>query len=284
MNSGAETFFLTSNSRALLANWHGTAGEPVAAVLFCHPLGEEKKCAHRAFLETTNALQRRGVASLRFDMSGCGDSDGEFEQFRLADWLDDIEAAWSETGRRAPDARRILLGLRFGASLAAVATARLKNVGGLVLWQPIIDGKAEFSGDLRRVLIQQMITDGKAATDRNELIAQLESGEGAVEMDGYAVTGALYQDICRIDLATNRPECPEKVKAVQFSRPNRRIEAFAEAAGVESVVVDVPPIWIRSDFMPDQATGDALAETVGPTYSRNATDRSHISGCSEMEP
>jgi len=266
MSDLCESFFLHSGARRLFASWHGTDGRtPGRAALFCHPLGEEKKCGHRAFVETARALQRRGIASLRFDMSGCGDSDDAFENFSTADWLDDILFAWKELRRRAPAARCALIGLRFGAALAALALERLSDVAALALWQPVVNGKEEFTSDLRRVLIQRMITDGSAGTDRAEILARLESGEGRVEVDGYAVTGALYRGICTMDLASMRKEFPKATTITQFSRSNRRIEAFAEAAGIESRVVDVPPIWIRSDFIPNAETGDILAADLETT-------------------
>jgi len=259
MQLDTETFFLRDRARCLSSAWHSAGATPKAAVLFCHPLGEEMKCSRRAFVETAKALQRRNVSSLVFDMSGCGDSDGEFENYTLPSWLDDIAAAWDELGKRAPGVPRALVGLRFGAALAAISCARLENVESLILWQPIISGKAEFSSALRRVLIQQMIVEGAAETTRNEMLKALETGTGYVVVDGYSITGTLYQDLCRLDLAANHPEFPPQTGVVQFTRPNKRISDFAEAAKISSAVVDVPPIWIRSDFMPNKSTGDLLA-------------------------
>ena len=268
MSSPLEAFTLQSAGRRLPAVFH-PADPCRAGLLFVHPFGEERKCAHRALFETARALAGQGVATLRFDLSGCGDAEGEFADACFADWITDIETAWLALDRRVGNRPLILAGLRMGASLASHACADLPNLSALVLWQPLVDGREEFTSDLRRLLIQDMITDGQSSRNRKEIMAQLEAGDGQVEMDGYPVTGALYRDICGIALSRDIPGWPRQSVLVQFSRPARRIAAFAEEHGVRATVVDVPPIWIRSDFLPTAETGgilmkDAVMQWVNP--------------------
>ena len=104
-----------------------------------------------------------------------------------------------------------------------------------------------------------MITEGQSTTRRAELLDSLEKGDGEVELDGFIVTASLYRDICRIDLPGSGDELPEACGVVQFSRSVPRIESFVQASGARGAVVDVPPVWIRSDFIPDAATGQTLA-------------------------
>jgi len=259
-----EPYFLqqAANTRRLLAVWQGTEGPCRAGALFCHPLGEEKKCAHHAFVETARALARRGVASLRFDMSGCGDSEGEFREASFADWIDDICRAWADLQRRAGDCPLVLVGLRMGAALAARACRRLDGLTALALWQPVINGKEEFSSELRRLLIQQMMTRGKAGVRRGDIIAALERGEGEVELDGYVIPAdGLYRDICAADLNQDAPTFPRATGIIQFSRPSSTIESFAgNHPRIDCRTVAVPPIWIRSDFIAGTDTGKLLAE------------------------
>ena len=264
-----EAFFLRSADRDLFATFQPASADVRFGLLLIHPFGEEKKCAHRTLVETARALAGRGVATLRFDLSGCGDSGGVFADARLEDWVADTAAAWADLRRRVPDAPCGLLGLRMGAALAAEACNRLGEVAALVLWQPMLYGRSEFASDLRRVLIQQMMTDGKSGMRPADLIKALESGEADVEMDGYPISAELYKAIRDIDMAGDRSAWPKACGIVQFSRATQAVTTFADAAEIEVRVVDVRPVWIRSDFLPTRATGEQLArEAVLPILEK----------------
>ena len=86
-----ESFYLQSNTRNLLATFHQPSGETRCGILIIHPFGEEKKCAHRTLVETARALARHGIGVMRFDLSGCGDSEGDFRDARFANWTADID-------------------------------------------------------------------------------------------------------------------------------------------------------------------------------------------------
>jgi exosortase A-associated hydrolase 2 len=260
-----EPFFLTNAGRRLFAVWQGAGRAPRSALLYVHPFGEEKKSAHRAFVEAARALARLGVASLRFDLTGCGDSEGEFRDATLPLWIDDIASAWTELRRRAPDGPPALLGLRLGGALAAQAAPRLDALAALLLWQPVVQGKAEFDTDLRRILVQQMMTGGPPAGQRPQPGAAVPQkaaalAEGALELDGYPVTRALYDGIAGIDLMKSRAALPPATAIVQFGRPVPRIQALADLAPkLPCRLLDLPPFWTRTDFLPDAGTGTLLA-------------------------
>ena len=121
MSYTEEAFFFDSGGLKLYGIWCAPEGRIRSALLYCHPFGEEKKCAHRTIVETARALAGKGVASLRFDLRGCGDSQGNFADATFAGWIDDIAAARDEVRRRAPGSPKALLGLRMGGALAAIA-------------------------------------------------------------------------------------------------------------------------------------------------------------------
>jgi hypothetical protein len=78
---------------------------------------------------------------LRFDYHGTGDSMGESHMVSVAGWLDDIGLAANELSRSTGARKIVAIGLRLGATLAALSTSRgLLRPRHLVLWDPIADG------------------------------------------------------------------------------------------------------------------------------------------------
>lgn len=115
-----------------LARGHG--------VLVCPPIAYEHIRAHRSLRNLAVQLSRAGFDVLRFDYFGVGDSAGTSEEARVARWHTDVAAAADEL-RSLSGARGIsVIGVRLGATLAA--SAGQLQADHLILWDPIIDGRA----------------------------------------------------------------------------------------------------------------------------------------------
>jgi pimeloyl-ACP methyl ester carboxylesterase len=110
--------------------------------VICHPFGQEYMRAHRALRELAERLAAGGFHVLRFDYSGCGDSAGESAEGTLEQWTRDIAAAMDEVRETSGAPRIGLVGLRLGATLAALLAAERDDIERLVLWAPIRDGAA----------------------------------------------------------------------------------------------------------------------------------------------
>jgi exosortase A-associated hydrolase 1 len=90
--------------------------------------------SHRQFVLLSRALASEGVACLRFDYRGMGDSEGEALPFDAT--IPDIGAAVAALRREIPGLRSIVLwGLCDGASASAFAADDLQ-VNGLALFNP----------------------------------------------------------------------------------------------------------------------------------------------------
>jgi pimeloyl-ACP methyl ester carboxylesterase len=112
-----------------------------AGVLLCCPLMQEYMRTHWALRKLAVLLAREGFHVLRFDYLGTGDSTGDPEHGSVTQWCADIRTAASEL-RDLSGARTIsVVGLRFGATLAALATGGGLRLKDLVLWEPAVDGK-----------------------------------------------------------------------------------------------------------------------------------------------
>lgn len=177
------------------------------AVLFCHPFGEEKLWAHRVFVTFARELAGQGHPVLRFDYRGNGDSEGPFTSWTVSGALTDIFRAIDELEARTGRLSVILLGLRLGATLAAVAADARDDVAGLVLWAPITDGR-QYAQDLLRVnVVTQLAVYREVRRDREALVRCLREGM-PVNVDGYDLTEAAFDELAalRLDMPPRRTD------------------------------------------------------------------------------
>lgn len=107
------------------------------AVVLCNPVGNEHIHAHRTMRNLSSQISKAGIHALRFDYFGSGDSSGEVYDGDPQRWCDDIRSAVLELHEMTGAARMSLVGLRFGANLAAQVAADLPKVVSLVLWDPL---------------------------------------------------------------------------------------------------------------------------------------------------
>lgn len=91
--------------------------------------------SHRQFTLLARSLAESGIASLRFDYRGMGDSEGEKSEFDQTE--DDIRAAIAALIANAPGVSRVVLwGLCDAASSALIFAYRHPQVAGLMLLNP----------------------------------------------------------------------------------------------------------------------------------------------------
>lgn len=177
------------------------------AVVMCLPLGDESFPAYRAYRLLAEILESLGLAALRFDYSGTGDSAGRLEDVEDVDtWISDAGEAVGLV--RAAGARTVVLvGLRAGALLARHAAARY-GVDRLVLWDPCETG----SGFLRE---QHLL----AATGRAPLDLPVTEPAAGVEIQGALLSERLASSLRNLSLRD--PDAPELSHLLLLVRPDR---------------------------------------------------------------
>lgn len=119
-----------------------TAEARGAGVVICNPFGHEELHGHRAVRHLAERLAAAGFAVLRFDYDATGDSGGDDrEGGRVAAWRESVAHAASALREKAGVTRLVLAGLRAGALLALLSAPEV-GAEGLVLWMPVLAGRA----------------------------------------------------------------------------------------------------------------------------------------------
>lgn len=116
-----------------------SATGPVPAVIWVHGFRGSRAEAHRAFVEGARRLAARGVASLRFDFRGCGESDGDFVDLTIGSMVEDLRAALAALRDRPElDARRVgLVGISLGCAIASQLGSEA-DLTAMVFWSPVV--------------------------------------------------------------------------------------------------------------------------------------------------
>ncbi len=109
------------------------------AIVLCHGFTGNKIGLHRIFVKAARFFCLAGYAVLRFDFSGCGDSDGDHSEITVDGEVKEALAALDFL-REFPQIKTneiYYTGLSMGGAVAALAAARDPDLAGLVLWAPV---------------------------------------------------------------------------------------------------------------------------------------------------
>ena len=121
MTAAPEPLFIDIDERRLFGLYHTADTDIRGTVLLLPPFAEEMNMSRRMTYLTGRALAAAGYGCLTLDLTGTGESSGEFAEARWEIWQDDARtaAAWlaKKTGQTP-----LFLGLRAGALLAAASS------------------------------------------------------------------------------------------------------------------------------------------------------------------
>lgn len=173
-----------SAGQQVVGVFHRPAGVmPFPGVVMLHGFTGSKHEIRRLFVQQARALARFGIASLRFDFRGCGDSAGEFHEMTVTGMQSDAHAAWRWlAGQEGVDAERLgILGMSLGGMIAALAMAAGLPARVAVLWAPVTNP--------RRLVVNRSSPD----TQRQMMAS------GVADMNGWAVGRGFVQEMMLAD-------------------------------------------------------------------------------------
>ncbi len=263
------SFFFPHEGESLFGVLHRAHRDSATGLVFCYPFAEERQESHRVMANLAARLAENGSHVLRFDPRGTGDSEGNFGDYDLRDWISDILRAVEILKMKTSAERVGLLGLRLGGTCAILAAKESTDISFLVLVSPILDLKEYLRSFLRGNLAFQMATYREIRTNRETLIARLLGG-GKVNVEGYHLSGDFYSQALEARPLEDFPadRCPSLILDVvsEEGKVNPSVAALAEKIAVHPssrhLTVIEEPFWLeRRYYIPDSRalTENAMA-------------------------
>ncbi len=112
-------------------------------VLFCHGFGGNKSSKYRLAVRQAEKLSEAGIATLRIDFRGSGDSEGDFSETTIETQLEDARVAikYLLEHPSIEPSKIALLGRSLGGSLATQLASEFALCPAVALWCPFFDAQ-----------------------------------------------------------------------------------------------------------------------------------------------
>lgn len=116
---------------------------PYPAIAICPGFGGNKCGKFRLFVTLGKELAKRGIAVLRFDYRGAGDSEGEFSEITLEGKINDTVTCLNFLAQDPQiDPQRLgLMGRSLGGVIAILVARRYPSIKSLALWAPVFNSE-----------------------------------------------------------------------------------------------------------------------------------------------
>lgn len=168
-------------------------------VIVAPAFAEEMNRSRRTLHHLGTELCRRGKSLIIPDLTGTGDSSGDFRDARWVTWKGDLFATVRWVLTQYAPGHISLLGIRLGATLAAACANEL-SLDHLLFWQPI-DGKRNLKEFMRVWDVGSAASSGRKS-GASEILAT----DGQLEIGGYLLTSELAEDLRNVDLNVSLPD------------------------------------------------------------------------------
>lgn len=230
-------YYFGDSQKPLFGVYHPPRSQRIRniGVVMCYPAGQEYMRSHRALQQLSTLLSKAGFHVMRFDYYGTGDSSGDSREADIELWKSNIHAAIEELKDSSGVKRIVLIGLRLGAALAVATSIERTDITDLVLWNPVINGKAYI--DQLTAMHQSMLID-----PRHFSIPQVQSSE-TDELLGFPFPREMRSAIQQVDLLDGQICKAERTFLIisEETKDYARLCEALKAAGIQfeyRIVVD----------------------------------------------
>lgn len=224
------------------------------SILYLHPFAEEMHKSRRMAALQARRFASEGYTVLQVDLSGCGDSAGDFSDANWNRWRNDAQRAHAWLAAKNTGPMR-LWGLRTGASLAVELANTIPDIEQLILWQPVTDGEQYLNQFLRIKLASEMLSTGQAQNGTKALRISLDAG-ASIEVGGYILNHTMAHDLAHLKLADLPPPCRVMWLELGFEASvlpspasQRIVESWrAAAVSVQTRTLTGEPFWLTQEI------------------------------------
>lgn len=207
-------FLETERAARLFCLIYEPSHPPRAAILYCNPLFEEHIHSYRTAVNFARHASSLGYAVMRFDYFGEGESDGLFEETTVSSRVADILTAASYLRQRLQAEVIYLVGLRFGATLALLASETDHRIAGVICWAPLLK-LVDYLHDLLRLNIASQLVQWKGVKFSKDALAERMYRGETISLEGYEVGRKMYEEATALDLTKKALKSACKVLVLQ---------------------------------------------------------------------
>jgi uncharacterized protein len=159
-----ESVYFKNKGQLVCGTLHVPAGKRrCGAVLCCHGFTVDRNESHFLFARLARRLEEAGIASLRIDFRGSGESEGRFEDMTPLEEVSDARAAIARLrADKRIDRNRIgIVGMSLGGMVAALTAGREPKLSSVVIWGAVARPVKVIRSLAPRGAMKAMTRDGR---------------------------------------------------------------------------------------------------------------------------
>jgi exosortase A-associated hydrolase 2 len=251
--------------------------------MYVHPFAEEMNKSRRMAAVQARALAAAGYAVLQMDLTGCGDSSGDFGDASWGDWVSDVVLGCEWLSQRS-GAPLWIWGLRAGCLLAVEAARQIDAPCNFLFWAPTVAGRTQWQQFMRLKLAGDML-EGASKGAMQELRQQLAAGS-CIEIAGYTVAPALASGLENAALSPGVSGTGDgSASRVEWfemtTRPDATLSPVTQKTAigwsnagylVRMHLVQGPSFWQTAEIEDAPLLVDATLRAVGELVTANVVD------------